>query len=310
MTAQVRSLLTLAVIGLAASCTNAGADQAAPAGTLTDSDLAAQTFEERFERFDAGADLAPGRNTHRWRTVMGYGGPSAFSNFRISNSSIGIDRDFPGVVQGKLGREPLGLDPFEVSPGQSLTIVGRPVPPALSAKVWGAKYYSGQITTKFSFAQRYGYFEVEAILPAGKGFWPSFWLLPVKGRWPVGGEIDVFEGLGDPRVIYTSLHWGADHQRQQRKVTLPFDASAGFHRYGVAWTPEHIAWYVDRREVFRAPTPPEVQDEMFLILGLGVGGPWGGYPDASTQFPGRYTVRSVRAWKLSGTYLRDHGQTP
>jgi beta-glucanase (GH16 family) len=232
---------------------------------------------------------------------MGYGGATAFDNRKLSATSVAVDPQFAGVENGVAGTRPLGLNPFELEPGKSLTIVARPLPPALQAKMWNAKYFSGQINTRFSFSQRYGYFEVEAMLPAGKGLWPQFWLLPIGGNWPAGGEIDVFEGLGDPRAIYTTVHWGADrkqHKQEQRKIALPFDASAGFHRYGVAWNREAIVWYVDRREVMRVATPAEIQQPVFMILGLGVGGPWGGYPDATTQFPARFAIRRVQAWAL------------
>lgn len=265
---------------------------------LDESRLGKQTFDEKFELFDAGADQQRGSRPHRWRTVMGYGGPTSFENYKLSASSVGIDASFSGVSSGKMGKRPLGLDPFEVRSGQSLTILARPIPAELQPAMWNAKFYSGQITTKFSFSQLYGYFEMEAMLPAGKGFWPQFWLLPQTAKWPSGGEIDILEGLGNPREIYTTLHWSAEHKSEQRKIRLPFDASAGFHRYGALWTPKSIAWYVDRQEVMRIATPAEVNQPMFMLLGLAVGGAWGGYPDSTTKFPGRYVIRRVQAWSL------------
>lgn len=295
-------LLSLALGGLsmATACgpADAGPVPSELAAPLDETMLGTPTFDERFERLDAGSDQLRGPAPHRWRTVMGYGGPTAFSNYRISDSSIAVDPSFTGVENGRPGTRPLGLNPFQLDPGRSLTILARPVPAGLAPKLWNARYYSGQLTTKFSFSQLYGYFEIEAMLPVGKGFWPSFWLLPTKGQWPAGGEIDVFEGLGDPRSIYTTLHWGREHQQAQRKITLAFDASTAFHRYGVAWSRQYVVWYVDRREAFRVPTPPEMREPMFLLMGLGVGGPWGGYPDQTTRFPGRYVIRRVRAWTL------------
>ena len=288
------------MLGLATSCSHAHSEQSAPAleMVMDDTNLGQKTFEENFEKFDAGPDQTAGPSTHRWRTVMGYGGPTAFDNRKISETSIGIDPEFQGVDEGRLRAETLGLNPFEHTAADPLAIVARPAPPELVPLMWKAKYYSGQITTKFSFSQRYGYFEIEAKLPKGKGFWPSFWLLPIHGQWPQGGEIDVFEGLGDAHTIYTTLHWGKEHKQTHRKVTLPFDVSTDYHLYGVAWTKDALVWYVDRREVMRMSAPDELRQPMFLLLNLGVGGPWGGYPDQSTVFPGRYAVRKVRVWTL------------
>lgn len=67
-------------------------------------------------------------------------------------------------------------------------------------------YRSGLITTQNLFTQRHGYFEMRAKLPAGRGLWPAFWLLPAGGGWPP--EIDVMEVLGhEPDTLHTSVHW-------------------------------------------------------------------------------------------------------
>jgi beta-glucanase (GH16 family) len=51
-----------------------------------------------------------------------------------------------------------------------LRIIGEPL------NVNGFSYQSGLITTKNKFTQTFGYFEMNAILPAGQGLWPAFWL--------------------------------------------------------------------------------------------------------------------------------------
>ncbi|QDK31761.1 family 16 glycosylhydrolase [Sphingomonas sp. IC081] len=258
--------------------------------------LAAPAFDERFEQFDHGTDQARPARPHRWRTVYGHGGGLAISNREMSASSFASDAAFTGVNGGVAGAVPLGLDPFVFRRGE-LTILGQPTPERLRPRVWGKPYYGGAITTRFSFAQKFGYFEIEARLPAGKGMWPAFWLLPVKGTWPDAGEIDVFEGLGNPHEIHCTAIAGK--QRTTRRIALAFDASRDFHRYGVLWTPRTITWFVDREAVASTATPaPLTQESAYLIANLAVGGSWPGQPDASTPFPGRYAIRRITVWPL------------
>ncbi|PNU06853.1 hypothetical protein A8V01_01375 [Novosphingobium guangzhouense] len=160
---------------------------------------------------------------------------------------------------------------------------------------WNKPFYGGAITTKFSFSQKYGYFEIEARLPSGKGMWPAFWLMPTGGSWPEDGEIDVFEGLGDPHTIYCTVIAGK--LRKSTPVRLTFDASSAFHRYGILWGPKEMTWYVDRKRVAQAQTPAALtRQPAYIIANLAIGGNWGGYPDASTSFPGKYEVRRITAW--------------
>jgi beta-glucanase (GH16 family) len=130
--------------------------------------------------------------------------------------------------------------------------------------------------------------------------WPAFWLLPVTGRWPGAGEVDIFEGLGDPSTIYCTVIYG-NAKMSQAKVAIPFDVGADFHRYGLAWSAKELVWYVDRREVARRATPPSIDRiPMYMLLNLAVGGAWGGQPNALTEFPGRFVIRRVTAWQLPG----------
>lgn len=41
--------------------------------------------------------------------------------------------------------------------------------------------------------------EARIKVPAGKGMWPAFWMLPSNyevSQWPLGGEIDIMEFIG------------------------------------------------------------------------------------------------------------------
>lgn len=256
--------------------------------------LPSPSFDERFERFDHGIDQARPEHPHRWRTVFGYGGAMSVSNRQMSAASFASDSGFAGMTPSGPGRMTLKLDPFVHEPGR-LTILARRTPAQLRPLAWNKPFYGGAITSKFSFSQKYGYFEIEARLPSGKGMWPAFWLMPVGGSWPDDGEIDVFEGLGDPRTIFCTVIAG--QLRKSTRVRLDFDASSEFHRYGVLWGRKEMTWYVDRKPVAQAPTPPALtRQPAYIITNLAVGGSWGGYPDDTTMFPGRYEVRRITAW--------------
>lgn len=56
------------------------------------------------------------------------------------------------------------------------------------------RFATGQINTAKTWSQTYGWFEVEARIPRGKGRWPAFWLTFAGRGWPP--EIDIFEAYG------------------------------------------------------------------------------------------------------------------
>jgi beta-glucanase (GH16 family) len=161
----------------------------------------------------------------------------------------------------------------------------------------GHPYTSGIITTEKTFAQKYGYFVIRAKLPAGKGFWPGFWLLPSGGHYPF--EIDVFEMLGrDPYTIYMSSHWGdqqGEHQSQTFSFTSNTSFSTEYHTFAVDWRSTEIKWYVDGDLQFIADQGVPAEP-MFMLINLSVGGDWPGYPDESTLFPGIMRLDYVRVY--------------
>jgi beta-glucanase (GH16 family) len=230
-----------------------------------------------------------------WRTNYGFFDPSRPGYFTLTDNGekqLYVDAAFKGQAAS-----PLGLDPFAVRDGV-LTITARPLPASVSAKAWNYGYGSGLITTKPSFAQTYGWFEMRARLPRGKGLWPAFWLARKDGAWPP--ELDVMEMLGDrPGRIYTTVHSKASgrHERTGGPVDVP-DTSEGFHTYGVKWTPATISWFVDRTKVFEAPTPADMHKPMYLLANLAVGGKWPGDPDPSTRFPAEMQIDYIRAYAL------------
>ncbi|MEH3046357.1 glycoside hydrolase family 16 protein [Sphingomonas adhaesiva] len=252
--------------------------------------LGKMTFEEEFRSLDAGTDQTRPARPHRWRTVNGYGGPDAADNRALSRTTLAVDRNYAGVG----GKKPLGIDPFSTS-ADGLTITARKAPAALAPALFGRSWTSGLLTTKFSFAQRHGYFEAVMDIPVcEKGMWPAFWLLPTTLGWPLHGEIDAPEAIGDGKLYWSTVSKASGRKEETHAITKP-SCERGFHAYGILWRPDRIGFYYDRALVGQAATPADYTEPMFMILNLTVGGSWPGEPPATTT-SATMRVRSVRVW--------------
>ena len=240
-----------------------------------------------------------GRNA-LWTPSFGSGRDplNAHSNTANGEKEIYVDPGFAGS-----SGVPLGLNPFRFHDGL-LTITADHTPKFAVAALWGRPYTSGMLSTANTWSQTYGYFEIRARLPRGRGLWPAFWLLPADGSWPP--ELDVFEVLGHrPNLVFVSTHTRAsgDHTFATQQITAP-DSSTGFHRYGALWDAQGVKWFIDRRLVATGPTPGDLNRPMYLVVNLAVGGYWPGDPDAATRLPAHMDVDYVRAWRFSDTAKR------
>ena len=190
------------------------------------------------------------------------------------------------------GGPPIGLNPFSLHDGV-LEIRLEPTPARLKERLSGYRYVSGLISSQPSFRQQYGYFEMRAKLPRGKGIWPAFWLLPADLAWPP--EIDIMESVGDPSKVYVTLHSKTAPSQGTEVPVTPDD----FHVYAVEWDAKQVVWYVDGREVKRQATPADMHKPMYLLANVASGGDWAGAPDASTPFPARMSIDYIRAYRFA-----------
>ena len=173
---------------------------------------------------------------------------------------------------------------------------------------WGGQAYSSAKLVSRE-ALGYGFYEVRAKLPCGRGTWPAIWLLPQAGTWPDMGEIDLMEMVGwQPYVIHATLHSGAFNHKlgtQRGAETRVSDACTAFHRYQLDWQPHMITIGVDGHGYMRV-----VDDQpgghgawpftvpYRLILNLAVGGDWGGVKGIDdAALPQRMSVDYVRYWR-------------
>jgi len=166
-------------------------------------------------------------------------------------------------------------------------------------------FASGMVTTghdgrpteaadRFSF--KYGYVEVRAKLPRGKGLWPAIWLLP-SSHQPLP-EIDITEVLGDtPDLLRLHYHPSGGESESDGRTAPQSDLSLDWHVYGMDWEKDAIVWYLDGVEQWRYTDKALISREpMYLLLNLAVGGDWPGAPDGSTKFPAVMLVDYVRVW--------------
>ncbi|MDH5453581.1 MAG: family 16 glycosylhydrolase [Paracoccaceae bacterium] len=308
-----------------------------------------EEFNSPFSRFDGRSGVW--KDFPRRERYVGNGPPSLYVN--------------PSML--RQDGSPLGLDPFKVENGQ-LSISAAPIPADDLADVRSllkragysaeavkqVRYFTGMLSTRASWAQTYGYFEMRARLPEGRGHWPAFWLTPAVNGWPP--EIDIFEVLGRENGVGTSkavdnrihlrVHFdeiAADGTHTPEPTLLnPFDLMDGapkaairrerqigprytfaksvdvgqefgrdifdeFNVYGLSWTPEEIIWWFgpsgnELTEIYRSPTPRDVNGPMSVIINDQIGGSWAGDPDPaldSETFSQDFAVDYVKIYALT-----------
>lgn len=255
------------------------------------SQLGALTFNDGFDGLNLRSPANPGGV---WRTDYAQSAPGELGNYTLASNGELEVYAAPGF-QGSSGRD-LGLNPFSVD-HSVLTITATHT--GASSDYWGYGYTSGALTTRDTFSQTYGYFEMRANLPADTpGAWPAFWLVPADGSWPP--ELDVMEARGaDASQVFVTAHSnvGGQHTSVGSAVLNPGGTADGYHTYGVLWTPTELTWYVDGTAAYSAPTPADMNKPMYMIVNLAVGG-FGGDPTdwGSTAMKVDY----VHAYALAG----------
>lgn len=222
----------------------------------------------------------------RWRPDYGYQGRDGVGSYTlVSNGELQIyvSPHFRGGLNGG------PASPFHVEAGALSIVAAR----SNHAGIFGYGYTSGLITTRPSFSQTYGYFEMRARLPRGKGIWPAFWLLPADGGWPP--EIDVMESVGDPSKAYVTAH-----SKLAKSIGVEVKLTPDqFHTFAVSWDTRQLIWYVDGRETARQVTPADLDKPMFMLANLALGGGWAGDPDPTTPLPATFTIDYIRAYRFA-----------
>jgi beta-glucanase (GH16 family) len=174
-----------------------------------------------------------------------------------------------------------------------------------SAADWGGQAYtSARLLTAGKADWTYGYFEIRAKLPCGKGTWPAIWMLGSRGDWPAMGEIDILEFVGrEPTRVFSTVHTTSGSGGQGAgAATDVADACSAFHNYQLLWTAQQMRFAVDGKTHFvldnagQGPAQWPFDAPQFLILNLAVGGDLGGAVDDGI-FPVRLEIDHVRVYQ-------------
>lgn len=245
---------------------------------------------------------------------------------------IGVPRDFPFLQQKAWHTR----ENIEVGNG-TLKLIGKKLESPYTGEwctKWDANtgdcietktstfdYTSGEIWTNQSFF--YGKYEALCRLPAGKGFWPAFWVYGGQSQ----SEIDFFEIYGDDVNRYTcNVYNGMNSYGNRPDCSFADNLSLTFftswHTFTCIFDPFKIIFLIDNvpiREYYRYKTSsllfnhtiscgdeidPEVSlveqrawptDNMFMVLNLAIQNGENA-PNSSTVFPGVFEIDWVKVY--------------
>jgi beta-glucanase (GH16 family) len=194
----------------------------------------------------------------------------------------------------------LGVFPFTINDG-ILRIEAR----KNAAGKWESGLLASADSSGRGFSQQYGYFEMRAKLPKGKGVWPAFWLSSVADpKATTFVELDVLEFYGHAADRFQSaIHtWFLNDAEKTPQIPAHFtmvppdSLSDDFNDFGVLVEKETVTFYLNKSEIWREATPPKLNRPFIILLNLALGS---GFPIDETPNPSYMYVDYVRAYKKS-----------
>ncbi len=185
-----------------------------------------------------------------------------------------------------------------------------------------ADFVSGRIDSRGKFEFTHGRAAARIKMPDAVGVWPAFWLLG-NGEWPVTGEIDIMEYVGEADWTGVALHgpgYSGETPLVDKQFFPPGTDVTQWHEYAVEWTPDQILFKVDGRLTYRATRAMvehygkwSYDNPKYIILNFALGGaypvktngikkPYPGLPEATVEKIKRGEVAMfvdwVRVYKL------------
>jgi beta-glucanase (GH16 family) len=172
------------------------------------------------------------------------------------------------------------------------------------------KVTSSCLITRGKLSWQYGRFEMRAKIPVGKGMWPAFWNLGVKGNWPANGEIDIMEYYTG-KILANAAWISNKGTTVWDSKTIPLtdfkkDWADEFHVWRMDWDAHSIKLYVDNQLLNETDLKETINDSgqsilpfqqpHYLLVNLAVGGDNGG--DFTTAgLPSKYIIDYIRVYQ-------------
>ncbi len=162
---------------------------------------------------------------------------------------------------------------------------------AIAEKEQNYNYTSARIRTKGLADFFHGKIEASIKMDNTKGLWHAFWLLPSNPveDWPMSGEIDIMEYVGNsPNEILNTVHFADDfNNHRYTGANSEFSNDNDFHKYSIEWDENKIVWYLDEKETFRIlSSDPNISNNwpfnanFHILLNTAIGGNLGGEIDS------------------------------
>jgi beta-glucanase (GH16 family) len=180
---------------------------------------------------------------------------------------------------------------------------------SLAQSVGGYDYTSARIRTLEKADYKYGRVEASIKMPIVGGLWHAFWMLPSHpvDPWPISGEIDIMEYVGNlPDDLLQTIHF-ADRfgQRNQLGMATPFLMDNNFHTYAMEWDENQVIWFIDGTQTFSVLRSNDLisntwpfDAQFHVLLNTAVGGNLGGaVDDQALQIPRSMEVDYVRIYQ-------------
>jgi beta-glucanase (GH16 family) len=144
-------------------------------------------------------------------------------------------------------------------------------------------FISSRIHTREKMEFTYGNISARILLSAGSGSWPAFWAIGTPGDWPLCGEIDIMENIGEPDWTSVAVHgpgYSGETPLVNKKFFHPLKNSTSWHIYSLEFTSLGVLTFKIDGELIYRVTRPMIEyygkwvfdNNKYLVLNFALGG--------------------------------------